>query len=282
MTDPGEQRALSREHWEASASGWARSHDTMVAMGEPVSRWLVDHVDPRPGQTVLELAAGLGDTGLMAAERVRPGGRVIITDGAEAMVEAARAHAAEAGAEGVEVRVMEAEWIDLETAGVDGVLCRFGLMLFVDPETALREMRRVLRPGGRAAVAIWDREEVNPWMSVIRDALRERGLSPMPTPGQPGPFALAIPGAVEELLATAGFAEIEAEPLDVSFTAPSLDAWWEQTLAVSATTAKAVAGLAPADVYRLRDDVDARYAPYVREDGSVVLPGRTLVAAASA
>jgi SAM-dependent methyltransferase len=249
-------------------------------MGEPVSRWLVDHVDPRPGQTVLELAAGLGDTGLMAAERVRPGGRVIITDGAEAMVEAARARVGDA--DDIEVRVMEAEWIDLETASVDGVLCRFGLMLLVDPETALREMRRVLRPGARAAVAIWDREEANPWMSVIRDALRERGLSPLPTPGQPGPFALAIPGAVEELFATAGFAEIEAEPLDVSFAAPSLDAWWEQTLAVSATTAKAVAALAPADVYRLRDAVDAGYDPYVREDGSVVLPGRALVAAASA
>jgi SAM-dependent methyltransferase len=280
MSDAGEQRAASREHWEASASGWARSHDAMVAMGEPVSRWLVDHVDPRPGQTVLELAAGLGDTGLMAAERVRPGGRVIITDGAEAMVEAARARVGDA--DDIEVRVMEAEWIDLETASVDGVLCRFGLMLLLDPETALREMRRVLRPGGRAAVAIWDREEANPWMSVIRDALRERGLSPLPTPGQPGPFALAIPGAVEELFATAGFAEIEAEPLDVSFAAPSLDAWWEQTLAVSATTAKAVAALAPADVYRLRDAVDAGYDPYVREDGSVVLPGRALVAAASA
>src|ERR671931_2561553 len=132
---------------------------------------MVDAIDPQPGQRILEIAAGLGDTGLLAAERVGPSGSVLITDGTEAMVAAARERAEEVGATNVQFRTMQAEWLDLPAASVDGVLCRFDYMLLVDAETALRETRRVLKPGGRVALAVWDALEHNPWMGVIRQAL---------------------------------------------------------------------------------------------------------------
>lgn len=273
-------RAESRDRWEQSAAGWEKRREEFQRMALPLSQWMVDAIAPRPGHRVLELAAGLGDTGLLAAELVQPGGEVLITDGAEAMVEAAARNAD--GAPGVETRVMEAEWIDLPTATMDGVLCRFGYMLLADPETALRETRRVLKPGGRVALAVWDTIEVNPWLGVIRRVLAEQGVGQRPDPDEPGPFGLSAPGAVQELLEATGFSEVEVEAIDLTQRATSLDDWWQALQDTSAATRKAVAALSPAEHYKLRDAFDAGYQEFVQDDGSVSIPARALVAAASA
>ena len=190
-------------------------------------QWLVDAADLQPGHVVLEVAAGLGDTGLLAAPRVAPGGEVMITDGSEEMVSAAQENVRDSGAENVQVRQMEAEWLDQPTATVDAVLCRWGYMLLADPEAALREARRVLRPGRRIALAAWEPIEVNPWIGTILRAVGERGIAPLPQPGVPGMFALAAPGRIEGLLEAAGFTDIRHEGVDFVFRAESLDAWWD-------------------------------------------------------
>src|SRR3954468_13941419 len=191
-------RAESRERWEAAAAGWAREREAFQRDAMPVSQWMLDAAHLQPGHTVLELAAGPGDTGLMAAELVAPDGKAIITDNSEGMLEAARARAKEVGATNVEIRAMEAEWIDLPTASVDAALCRWGYMLLADPEAALRETRRVLRPGGRVALAAWAGPEENPWLTRIGAVLVERGLMQREPPDAPGPMAFAVPGRIEE------------------------------------------------------------------------------------
>jgi SAM-dependent methyltransferase len=276
-----DQRQESLDRWEGMAPGWKATRADFQHIVEPVSVWLVDAIHPQPGQRVLELAAGLGDTGLLAASRVGQDGSVLITDGTEGMVAVAREHVEEVGATNVELRTMQAEWLDLPAASVDGVLCRFGYMLLVDPEAALRETRRVLKPGGRVALAVWDELERNPWMGVIRNALAESGLAPAQPEG-PGPFSLGSDAAVRELLDATGFDDIEVEGLDLSVDFPSLDAWWDHVMQTSMTTAAVVRGLAPAEHYKLRDLVDAGYAPYVRDNGSLQAPARALVAAATA
>ena len=105
-------RTTSRERWETAAPGWEARRAELQAAAEPVSQWMVEAIAPQPGDGVLELAAGLGDTGFMAAELIEPGGRLICTDGAEPMVEAAKRRAAELGLDNVEFEAMEAEWID--------------------------------------------------------------------------------------------------------------------------------------------------------------------------
>jgi SAM-dependent methyltransferase len=280
--DPEAYRAESRERWEGAAPGWAKRRGAFQQAAQRVSVWLVEHVHPQPGHRVLELAAGVGDTGLLAAELVQPGGSVIVTDMAEAMVEAARARAAELGIANAEFRTMEAEWIDLPAASVDGVLCRWGYMLLADPAAALRETRRVLKPGGRVALAAWAAAGDNPWLSAINEEVLARGIGERPAPGTPGPFALGEPGRIEGLLDAAGFEDPVIEALDFTFAFPSTDAHFEHQLDMSTRLREQLAALSRAEHYELRAAIDARLAEHVRPDGSVELPARTWVAAAGA
>ena len=183
-----------------------------------MSHWMVEAIEPQHGQRVLELAAGLGETGLLAAELVAPTGGVILSDHAEAMLKGARARAAKLDLTNVEFQVWNAEWIDLPVASVDAVLCRWGYMLMADPLAALVETRRVLRPGGRVALAVWDSLAANPWALAPRLELLERGLAQPPaesTEYTPGPFGLGDPERLRALLGEAGFTEIVVEAIEV-------------------------------------------------------------------
>jgi len=254
----------------------------MQASAAVVSTWMVEHVDPQPGQTILELAAGPGDTGLMAAELVAPSGKVISTDMSEEMVGVARRRAEELGIANVEFKVMGGEWIDLPTASVDGVLCRWGYMLMLDPETALRETRRVLRPGGHVALAAWAAPDENPNMTLAPRTLLELGLTEPPSPDEPGPFAFAKPGLVEELLDASGFDDAIVETLDLRFHYATSDDVFETFTDLSPAASATLRELSPADHTRFRDALDERVAAFARPDGGIELPGRALVASASA
>jgi len=280
--DPEQYRATSRASWADAAGAWGTYRHVIQAAGEPVSHWMVDAIDPQPGHRVLELAAGPGDTGLLAAELIEPGGTLISSDAVEEMVDVARARAAELGITNVEFRTIDAEWIDLPTADVDGVLARWGYMLLADPATALRETRRVLRPGGRLALAAWADPEENPWSFAPRAELVAMGAMQPPAPDAPDMFALSDPQRIVGLLEETGWGDIVVEQLPIVYRYASLDDWWDTSLEISASLARGVGALTPAQRDELRDAVDARLARYVADDGAVALPGLTHVAAAGA
>ncbi len=280
--DANAHRESSLAGWEAAASGWTRRQEAIRRLGAPASEWMLDAVSLQPGERVLELAAGLGETGLLAAERVAPTGGVIISDQANAMLDGARARAGELGIGNVEFQVLGAEWIDLPLASVDAVLCRWGYMLLADPPAALAETRRVLRPGGRVALAVWDSVQHNPWALLPSMELIERGLTAPPAPDTPGPFALGDPGRVRELLAQAGFTDIDVQSLDVAQLHDSFDLFWETTLDIAHTFHDAVLSRPEPEIAEIRAGLAARLQPYIALDGTLTIPGRTLVASASA
>jgi SAM-dependent methyltransferase len=282
MEDADEFRANARDAWDGAAAGWERRRDPFQQAAEPVSRWLIEHLELEDGVTVLELAAGPGDTGFLAAKAIGPMGTLISSDSSPEMVEVARRRAAELSIGNVEFRVLEAEWLDLAAASVDAVVCRWGYMLLADPEAALRETRRVLRPGGRVALSAWTQPALNPALTTMASVLVELGHVSPPPPGSPGPFSFAEPGHLNELLLTAGFGDVELDAVDFSFSFASLDEYFEQQSDCSPSARATLAGLSPADHTAFRDALDERMAPYVGDDGSVELPARTLVAAAGA
>src|SRR5918911_3478786 len=212
MTSPGEMsgqreaaRQQSRSAWAAVASGWHAQREELWKASRPVSEWMVRRLDPQPGDTVLELAAGLGDTGFMAARLVGEAGRVIVTDFTPEMLAAARRRAEELGVQNAEFRTLDAERMDLATDSVGGVLCRWAYMLMIDPSAAFAETRRVLRPGGRLAFSVWAARERNPALSLVGRILELRGHIPPPGLNAPTAFAMANPGRIRELVVAAGF-----------------------------------------------------------------------------
>ncbi len=277
-----EHRDASLTHWEEAASGWVARQDMLRELSAPVSHWMIDAVDPQPGQRVLELAAGLGETGFLAAEMVAPVGGVITSDQADAMLDGARKRAGELGLTNVEFQVLNAEWIDLPVASVDVVLCRWAYMLMADPPAALRETRRVLRPEGHVALAVWDALEHNPWALLPATELLERGLIPAPAPGTPGPFALGEKQKVRDLLEDAGFDEVWAEPLDLVQRCASFEEFWETTLDIARSFHDAVLARPEAEIAEIRKSLQARFAPHTAEDGSLEIPMRTLVGVGTA
>ncbi len=282
MADAETQRAEMAERWERAAQGWGKRAANVRDWGMPASAWMIEHLGLQPGQRVLDLAAGPGDTGFLAAELVAPGGTLITSDGAEAMLAVARARAQELGIGNVEFKQLDLEWIDLPTASVDAVVCRWGVMLTVDPAAALREIRRVLTPGGRAALAVWAPPEDNPWATIPTRALVTLGHAEPPPADAPGMFALAAPGRLGEMLEDAGFTEVVVDAVELTRAFAGVSEYVGETLDLSAPFAEAYERLDETQRAELERTVAELAQPYTAEDGALRLPGRSLVASAGA
>jgi SAM-dependent methyltransferase len=267
---------MTRQDWGAVAKGWESRADAFRRATMPVASWMIDHTAPQVGQIVLELAAGIGDTGFLAAELVQPGGTLITSDASPEMLSAAQRRAEALGITNVRFKQIDASQpIDIEAASIDVVLCRWGYMLMEDPENALQETRRVLRPGGRVALAAWAGAADNRWSSLPIDLLLERGLVEPLEPDAGGQFAWAEEGLIAEHLENAGFVEYEVEALDFPVHYASVDAWWATSRSMSMRAGRAQID-DPAELLAALADAAREW---TAPDGSITIPARTWVAA---
>lgn len=281
-TDPSELDRTEREMWRRAAAGWGKWQVRLREATSPVSRWMVDAIDPKPGQQVLELAAGPGETGFLAAQRIGPRGTLISSDQSPEMVSVARGRAQELGLENVEFEVLDGQRIELGSSSVDAVLCRWGYMLMADAAAALRETHRVLRPGGRLALATWDSPERNLWARAPAAQLIARDVLPVPDPDAPGMFSMADPVGLAHRLAAAGFEEIETERLSFSQSYASFDQYWEATCDLAAPIAQALGTLDVGAAAEVREGARSVLDRFTITEGGLEIPATAIVAAARA
>jgi SAM-dependent methyltransferase len=269
---------MTRSDWGAVSRGWEASADALRRATMPVASWMIDHTAPQAGQTVLELAAGIGDTGFLAAELVQPGGMLITSDSSPEMLSAAQRRAEALGITNVRFKQIDASQpIDIEAASIDVVLCRWGYMLMDDPENALQETRRILRPGGRVALAAWTGADENRWSSLPIGLLEERGLIEPIEPGPGGQYAWAEEGIIASRLENAGFVEFEVDTVDFPIRYPSVDAWWATARSMGMRAGSARVDDEPEFLAALAKAAEE----WTNEDGSLAVPARTWVAAAT-
>ena len=269
-------KADLRREWREAAPGWQRwlevleADDAMPVLG----RWLLDAIEPEPGDRILDVGTGYGEPGLTAAGAIAPGGHVTLQDLSGEMLALARDRAASTDLDDVEVDIIEddADQLALPDGRLDAVISRSVLMYLADPAASLARLRAGLRHGGRLAATTWAGPEDVTMASPVPVIRRLLELPPPPT-GRPGLFALSDPQRLHEVITAAGFTEVELDTATAvfEFASPA-----EATQFIR-DCAPPVTGLVEDQPAEIRERVwqrvtDEAWEPYVGEDGRVRLP----------
>jgi SAM-dependent methyltransferase len=275
-----QQRQTRLENWATMASGWEKAREERERVGGPVTEWLLRELAPKPGDVVLELAAGQGDVGFAIAPLLGEDGRLILSDFSAPMLEIARRRGDELGLTNVEFRELDAERLALEDDSVDGVVCRWGYMLMPQPAAALAETRRVLRPGGRLAFAVWGTGDRNPWITVAGRILVAHGHMPPPEPDEPGMFVLGEKLKLKALVQQAGFATVQIDEVPVRNEYADVEDYIRRSTELGGMFARAWEG-APADERAaMVEEMRVAFEPFVADAG-YELPGVAICVLAS-
>ncbi|TMB24340.1 MAG: class I SAM-dependent methyltransferase [Deltaproteobacteria bacterium] len=207
-------------YWnEAAGPKWVAFQKVIDAQISPLGEQVMDRAGIAPGERVIDVGCGCGDTTIALGRRVGPAGRVLGIDVSAPMLERAAETARAAGVANVRLENADAQTHRLSPSAFDVVYSRFGVMFFTDPVAAFTNLRAALRPGGRLAFVCWQALPENPWLFVpLRAAAQHLTLPPPPAPDAPGPFAFADPERVRGILARAGFGDIVLEELHTTLT----------------------------------------------------------------
>ena len=212
--DPVKYKNTTRDQWQAAAAAWYRWSPTLNQWLGKATDKMLEMAGISSGHRVLDIAAGAGEQSITTAKKVGTSGYVLATDISSNILEYAKQMAQEAGLNNIETKVMDGENLAVEDETFDAVISRVGLIYFPDQQKALKEMLRVLKPGGKVAAIVYSTPEKNKFFSVPVSIIRNRAKLPPPLPGQPGPFSLGAEGIIEKVFSQAGFKNVKSELVD--------------------------------------------------------------------
>ncbi|MGY1832485.1 class I SAM-dependent methyltransferase [Geodermatophilus sp. SYSU D01180] len=211
MVEVAPANAAQLQAWDgAQGAYWAAQADRFDRSVARYDAAFLAAADLRPGDRVLDVGCGTGRTTREAARRT---GSALGVDLSSAMLDVARRRAADEGLTGVRFEQADAQVAAFPPAAFDVAISRTGAMFFADPVAALANVGRALVPGGRLVLLVWQAAEANEWITEITGALATGRTLPAPPPGAPGPFSLADPARVHEVLTASGHRQVEVEGL---------------------------------------------------------------------
>lgn len=236
-------REQQKATWNKFSPGWKKWDEFTMNWLRPMGEEIIHSLKLKDTDTVLDVAAGTGEPGLTIAGIVKKG-KVTITDLAEGMLEVARENAAKKGITNYETVACDISELPFDNETFDAVSCRFGFMFFPDMLMAVKEMVRVLKPGGRIAAAVWGVPGKNVWVTAIMSTINKNMELPAPPPGAPGMFRCGNPGFLADLFKQAGLKNISEKEINGKLNCGSNENYW---LFMNEVAAPVVAALSKAD-----------------------------------
>lgn len=212
--DPVAYKRTTRAQWQDAAEAWHKWSPVLEDWLGEATEIMLDLAGVDAGDKVLDVAAGAGGQSLAAARRVGPSGSILATDISENILRFAEAEASKVGLTNTATRVMDGENLEVEAGFFEAVISRVGLIYFPDQQAALTSARRALKPGGKIAAIVYSTADRNEFFSIPVSIIRQRAQLPAPAPGQPGPFSLGSPGALQAAYERAGFRDVEIRTVD--------------------------------------------------------------------
>jgi len=261
MTNTPTNDAL--REWHDNATHWVNYSETIRTMFAPVTRALIEEADIRPGQSVIDVAAGAGEPTLTIAQHVGASGSVMCTDPVAEMLAAARVKAECLGMKNVNFRQCEAQSLPFLDHTYDATVSRLGIMFVPDPNAALKEMLRVTKPGGAVSLVVWHKSELNPFCYLITNVMSRHVPSPPADPDAPSAFRFAEPGKLARALTAAGAVDVRELMLDFQIEAPvSLSEFWEIRASTSGTLREKLATLSRSEAEQIASEAKEAVSPF--------------------
>lgn len=271
--------SLPIEKWglKETADWWSTLRAARQQVYGAATDLMLDLAGVHAGSRVLDVAAGTGESTLMAARRVGPIGHILAVDVSASMLNVAAESAHKEGLTNVETRVMNAEHLAaLAADSFDSVICRLALMLFPNPTKALTEMRRVVKPGGKVGVIVHFALEKNPYVGIPFEIVRRLGNIPRPAPGEPWMYALGDPGALEKVYSSAGFMNVSTHTVSIRRRFPSAADAVENMRKGAGDVKELMNQLNEADRELVWTEIEKQFSRFVGPNGLEV-PGEVLI-----
>ncbi len=264
---------VQREAWNNSSAKWKKWDNAVMEFLSPMNNEMIRMLQVRDDDIILDVATGTGEPGLTIASLLKKG-KVVGLDLAEEMLAIASENATRRGIQNFETICSDVSTLPFKDESFDGITCRLGFMFFPDMQLALKEMMRVLKPGGQIVASVWNVPEKNLWVSISMERMISMLQLKVPAPGAPGIFRCAQPGCMADMFKQAGLNNLMEHEVIGRLPSKTLESYWNFVSEVSSPLAFSKAEPA------VKEDIKKEVLAIVSKkfpDGNIELESNALV-----